>query len=157
VKTLHFIPLVKAFRYRFTCEVAACGGRMCFFLPHTSCGCVVVAETLFPDITYGYNTSFVAGCTEMGDVAAVIPAVHATNPGTSGTGHGINYAIADKHQAYVDGSVLSAAVAVKLLYGNAELAKNIAENKKNLMTIPEYIKTIDTLNKTLDSETFIKF
>ncbi len=31
VKTLHFIPLVKAFRYRFTCEVAACGGRMCFF------------------------------------------------------------------------------------------------------------------------------
>ena len=36
-------------------------------------------------------------------------------------------------------------------------AKNIAENKKNLMTIPEYIKTIDTLNKTLDSETFIKF
>jgi hypothetical protein len=93
----------------------------------------------------------------MGDVAAVIPAVHATNPGTSGTGHGINYAIADKHQAYVDGSVLSAAVAVKLLYGNAELAKNIAENKKNLMTIPEYIKTIDTLNKTLDSETFIKF
>ena len=24
VKTLHFIPLVKAFRYRFTCEVAAC-------------------------------------------------------------------------------------------------------------------------------------
>ena len=31
VKTLHFIPLVKAFHYRFTCEVAACGGRMCFF------------------------------------------------------------------------------------------------------------------------------
>ena len=35
VKTLHFIPLVKAFRYRFTCEVAACGGRMCFFLQRT--------------------------------------------------------------------------------------------------------------------------
>ena len=35
MKQLHFIPLVKAFRYRFTCEVAACGGRMCFFLQRT--------------------------------------------------------------------------------------------------------------------------
>jgi len=35
VKTLHFIPLVKAFRYRFTCEVAACGGRMCSCLKCT--------------------------------------------------------------------------------------------------------------------------
>ena len=35
VKTLHFIPLVKAFRYRFTCEVAACGGRMCLCLQRT--------------------------------------------------------------------------------------------------------------------------
>ena len=35
VKPLHFSPLVKAFRYRFTCEVAACGGRMCCFLQRT--------------------------------------------------------------------------------------------------------------------------
>ena len=107
------------------------------------------AEELFPGIKYDYNETFYASCTDMGDVATVIPAVHGYTPGCSGTGHGIDFMIANPEDAYVNSSLLSAALAVKLLYGDAEPAKKIAEQKKDLLPIPEYIKIIDKLNRTL--------
>ena len=112
------------------------------------------AEELFPAIKYDYNQSFFASCTDMGDIATVIPAVHGYVPGCCGTGHGIDYGIANPDDAYVNSSLLSATVAVKLLYGDAEPARKIAAQKKDLLPITEYIRIIDDINKTVSSRDY---
>ncbi|MBE6406733.1 MAG: amidohydrolase [Lentisphaerae bacterium] len=109
------------------------------------------AEELFPGIKYDYNSTFFASCTDMGDIATVLPAVHGYTPGCGGIGHGANYCIANPQAAYVDSSLLSATVALKLLHGDAAPAKKIAEKKKDLLPIPEYIKIIDKINMTRSS------
>lgn len=106
------------------------------------------AEELFPGIPYDYNETFYASSTDMGDVGTVIPAVHGYTPGGKGTGHGIDYGIADPQAAYVDSSLLSAVLAVKLLCGDAASAKKIAAQRDGLITIPEYIRIIDKINQT---------
>lgn len=110
------------------------------------------AEELFPGIDYDYNRVFFASCTDMGDIATVIPAVHAYTPGCCGTGHGADFMIKSPEDAYVNSSLLNAAIAIKLLYGDAEPAKKIAAQKKDLLPIPEYIKIIDQINKTVTSK-----
>ena len=110
------------------------------------------AEELFPGIKYDYNSSFFASSTDMGDIGTVIPAVHGYVPGACGTGHGTDYEIADQKSAYVDSSLLNAVFAVKLLYGDAAPARKIAAERTGLLSIPEYIKTIDRINLTRTSE-----
>lgn len=110
------------------------------------------AEELFPGIKYDYNSTFFASSTDMGDVGTVIPAVHGYVPGARGNSHGITYEIANQKEAYVDSSLLSASLAVKLLYGDAEPARKIAAEREGLISIPEYIKTIDRINLTRTSE-----
>ena len=110
------------------------------------------AEELFPGIEYGYNRTFLASSTDMGDIGTVLPAVHGYTPGGRGTGHGTDYGIADPQAAYVDSSLLSASLAAKLLYGDAAPAKKIAAQRDGLISIPEYIKIIDQVNRTLSSK-----
>ena len=110
------------------------------------------AEELFPGIEYDYNGTFEAASTDMGDVGTVIPAVHGYTPGRKGTGHGIDYGIADPEAAYVASSLLSSVFAVKLLYGDAAPAKKIAAQRDGLLSIPEYIRTIDRINLTRTTE-----
>lgn len=111
-----------------------------------------VAESLFPGVPYDYNSSFLASCTDMGDVATVIPALHGYTPGGGGTGHGADYFIADKESAYVKSTLLSATAALELLYGDGKEARRIAARKKDLLPIPEYIRIIDRINQVRKSE-----
>ena len=110
------------------------------------------AEELFPGIRYDYNSCSFASSTDMGDVGTVVPAVHGYTPGGKGTGHGIDYGIASPQAAYVDSSLLSAAAAVKLLYGDAAPAGKIAAQREGLISIPEYVRIIDKVNQTRSSE-----
>ena len=110
------------------------------------------AEELFPGIQYDYNRTFYASSTDMGDVGTVVPAVHGYTPGAKGTGHGVDYGIADPQAAYVDSSLLSAVFAVKLLYGDAAPARKIAAKRDGLLSIPEYIRVIDKINQTHSSQ-----
>ena len=111
-----------------------------------------LAEEIFPGIDYNYNRTFLASCTDMGDIATVIPAVHCYAPGGSGTSHGIDYYISDKESAYVKSSLLSATAAMELLFGDATPAKEIAARKKDLLPIPEYIRIIDKINQVKSSK-----
>ncbi len=111
-----------------------------------------IAEELFPGITYDYNSTFLASCTDMGDIATVIPAIHGYTPGGAGTSHGIDYYISDKDSAYVKSSLLSATAAMELLYGDGAPAREIAAGKKDLLPIPEYIKIIDKINQVKSSQ-----
>ncbi|MBR1952231.1 MAG: amidohydrolase [Lentisphaeria bacterium] len=108
-------------------------------------------EFLDPEAFFDDNQHFYSSCTDMGDIATVIPAVHAYAAGAKGTGHGIDYGIADSFAAYVRSSQINAVAAVELLFGDAQTGKHIAADKKNLMRIPEYIKIIDSINKTVSS------
>lgn len=110
-----------------------------------------VVKFVKPDADFDANTNFLSSCTDMGDVATVIPAVHAYAMGGGGVGHGITYHIANKEQAYVESSIFNTLIAVDLLYKDAEVGKKIAAKKKDLMPIPEYIKVIDSINKTVSS------
>lgn len=97
------------------------------------------------------NTRFFSSCTDMGDIATVLPAVHGYSLGGGGTSHGIDYHIADPEKAYIESSVLNAVIAVDLLFGDAGKGKAIAAKKRELLPIPEYIRIIDNLSKTVSS------
>ena len=110
-----------------------------------------VVHSLFPDEPFDLNQSFDAGCTDMGDLATVVPAVEGAIPGAAGTGHGADYRVADETMAYVGSSKVNALTVLELLYGDAARGKEIASHKSRLMPIPDYVKTVKDLNKTVDS------
>ena len=110
-----------------------------------------VAQFLVPGAAYDANSYFMSSCTDMGDVATVIPAIHGYVPGAGGTSHSDTYFIDDEYSAYIVNSEVNALLAVELLYGDAEKGRAIAAHKKNLMSIEEYIKLIDSLNQTIES------
>jgi hypothetical protein len=85
----------------------------------------------------------------MGDVATIMPGVHGYCPGYKGTGHGCDMQICDEYSSYVTISMLNAEICLNLLYGDAATAKEIAADRKGLLSIPEYIKIIDSLNGTV--------
>lgn len=105
-------------------------------------------HSLHPGVPYDNNKIFFASCTDMGDVAAIIPGVHGYVPSSSGTSHGIDYRISDPYVAYVETSIINTLLAVELLHGDGEKGRKIAERKKDLLSIEEYIKIIDKINMT---------
>lgn len=112
--------------------------------------CNVVRE-VSPETEFTPNDKFFASCTDMGDIATVIPAVHGYCLGGKGTSHGINYGIGDQYKAYIENSILNTLIAIDLLCNDAEKGKVIAARKKDLLPIPEYIKVIDKLSMTVNS------
>lgn len=85
------------------------------------------------------DTGHRTGSTDMGDVAHIMPALHPHVRGFSGTGHGSDWAIEDKFQAYILPAKLMAMTVIDLLAGNAETAKHILETSKPPMTKDEYL------------------
>ena len=112
--------------------------------------CDVVKE-LVPGIELVPNQKFFSSCTDMGDIAMIIPAVHGYCLGGKGISHGIDYGIGDQYKAYIENSILNALIAVELLRDDAAKGKKIAAGKKDLLPISEYIKTIDNLSQTVRS------
>ena len=79
------------------------------------------------------------GSTDMGDISHIMPAVHPSMSGASGISHGKDFMISDKEMAYLAPAKALALMAVDLLYGNAETAKEIQARHKPLMTKEEYL------------------
>ena len=109
----------------------------------------VFAEAMghvFTEVKYnpsGWGT----GCSDMGDICAVMPAIHPFAGGASGTAHGINYQIPDPDTACVS-SAKSQLVALKLLLENGgEKAKQIVESYDAPMkSKEEYFAFVDSLD-----------
>jgi len=85
------------------------------------------------------------GCSDMGDICMVMPAIHPTVGGAEGTGHGVDYRIADPETACV-ASAKSQLLALKLLLENGAVrAKEILENCKPVFSSKEeYIACADS-------------
>lgn len=110
-----------------------------------------VVKLLAPDAPFDENSTFLASCTDMGDVATVIPSVHGYVPGSCGTPHGVDFAISDPYTSYVVNAKIEAAMAIEMLYGNGSTGIEIARRKANLISIPEYIATVSKVNRTCRS------
>ena len=105
-----------------------------------------VVKGLFPEADYDHNRIFYASCTDMGDVATVIPAVHGYVPGMTGTSHGKDYFVKDYYDGAVVPALVNARLAIELLINNAEKGKKIAANKAKLLSVDEYIRIIDDIS-----------
>lgn len=90
--------------------------------------------------------------TDMGDLSTIMPTLHGHTAGAAGTGHGINYRIADKQKAYVVNAKIVASMAIDLLANNAANARKIAENREGKLSKDEYIALADALNSVVSRE-----
>jgi amidohydrolase len=80
-----------------------------------------------------------SGSTDMGDISHVIPTLHPYMGGATGSGHGADFAIVDPRLAYVEPAKQLALMAVDLLWGDAESAREILKNWTPRMTKQEYL------------------
>ena len=72
------------------------------------------------------------GCTDMGDISSVMPAIHPHVGGASGTGHGNDYQISDPDCAVVLSTKYLVALTDALLSNGAEKANEVIKNAKVL-------------------------
>jgi len=87
-----------------------------------------------------------SGCSDMGDVSCVMPAIHPSIGGATGTSHTSGYTITDPVTACVDSAKVQCSILTHLLGEDAAGAKKIlAEGRQNYPTIPEYLASIDAL------------
>lgn len=87
------------------------------------------------------------GSTDMGDVSAIMPAVHPHASGAVGIGHGSDYYIADKKMACLQPAQCLAVMADMLLTDDARLAKKVIEEADPYFkSKEEYLKAIDKLS-----------
>ncbi len=86
------------------------------------------------------------GCTDMGDMSQVMPTVTAFCGGGAGTGHGVDYHIADFDSACMDSAAAQALILYRLLENNAAKAKDVVENAKpNFTSYKEYMDYLDSM------------
>ncbi|HIE27662.1 TPA: amidohydrolase [Candidatus Poribacteria bacterium] len=80
------------------------------------------------------------GSTDMGDICHIMPAIHPYIGGAEGTGHSMDWRVADPDIAYVTPAKVLAMTAVDLLYDDAQKAKEILQKTKPRMTKEEYLQ-----------------
>jgi amidohydrolase len=85
------------------------------------------------------ETGHRSGSTDMGDISHVMPTLHPYMGGATGSGHGADYAIADPRLAYVEPAKQLALMAVDLLWGDAEAARDILKTWTPRMTKEAYL------------------
>ncbi len=86
------------------------------------------------------------GCTDVGDISLVMPAVHAFGSGGAGAAHGPTYHIADFDSACMDSAKAQVMIIRKLLENEAAKAKHVVENANpRFKSKEEYIAFMDSL------------
>jgi len=86
------------------------------------------------------------GCTDMGDISCVMPAIHPYAGGASGIAHGENYSIKDPERACVNSAKAQVLIVDALLTDNAVRAKHVIENARPIYpSFREYFDAVDAL------------
>ena len=81
-----------------------------------------------------------ASSTDMGDVSAIVPSLHAYACGSAGTMHGKDYYVEDKELSCVENARFQLALVEKLLSNGASVAKEI---------IDKYVPVFNNLDEYL--------
>lgn len=114
-----------------------------------------VAAMFFDEDRLAFNNNWGTGCSDMGDISTVMPAVHPNCAGGFGPGHSTEFKIKDPVLACVTNAKIQAGTAALLLSDNAKLAKKvIAERKVLYPSFKDYFKAIDAT--TVNTEAVIK-
>ncbi|NLM79482.1 MAG: peptidase dimerization domain-containing protein, partial [Ruminococcaceae bacterium] len=94
----------------------------------------------------GFSDKWSTGCTDMGDLSCVMPAVHPYASGATGTGHGVDYQIKDVEKACLNAAKAQLLMVEALLQNGAEKAQSIIKGCKPLYpSIKAYLADIDQL------------
>lgn len=102
------------------------------------------------------DDSWGTGSTDMGDISAIMPAVHPHASGTVGTGHGCDYYIDDKKLACLQPAQCLVVAADLLLRDGAALAQRVIRESKPLYkSKEEYLEAIEKL--TLEKEAAVVY
>ena len=103
--------------------------------------------------TVRYNpTGWSTGCSDLGDVSMVFPAVHPYVGGVKGTGHGNDFFIDDPDTACVDLAKVEMLMLDILLRNDAERGWQIKKNfVPTFATMEEYFACIDALDMDKDA------
>ena len=99
-------------------------------------------------MTFKYNPNgWGTGCSDMGDMSAVMPAIHPYANGAVGSAHGIDYRITDPENACVDSAKMQVQAVRILLENDAVMAKQIvADYEPAFKTFQEYFDFVDALD-----------
>ena len=81
------------------------------------------------------------GSTDMGDLSQVMPSLHPYVAAADGTGHGIDYIIADYRRAVVDSAISMALTVVDLLSDGAAEARGIIDSHTPSLTRKGYVES----------------
>lgn len=109
----------------------------------------------FLDTVYVYPDQCVTGCTDMGDVSCVMPAVQFHIPGASGQSHGTDYRIADPETAAVTAAKVLLTMLAELLEEGAVQAKKIlAAHVPVFASKEEYFQRMDDMFLDKDAVTY---
>lgn len=89
-----------------------------------------------------------AGSTDMGDLAHIMPVIQPGMNGSTGTFHGKDYAIADKELSYLWNGILMAETAIDLLWDDAHVGAAVVTNYAAPMTRAEYLQFMRDISNT---------
>ncbi len=89
-----------------------------------------------------------AGSTDLGDLAHLMPVIQPSMNGSSGTFHGNDYALVDREVSYLWNGDLMAETALDLLWGDAARGRALKAQHTPLMTKDEYLRFMHDLSRT---------
>lgn len=106
--------------------------------------------------TVNYNPAgWGTGCSDMGDVSAVMPALHPHIGGAEGNAHGSKYRIVDPETACIKSAAVQLIFLVMALENGGERAKSIIENyEPEFASMQEYFDFMDKLSLDCDAVTY---
>ncbi len=97
------------------------------------------------------------GCTDMGDLSQIMPAVHAFGSGGAGAAHGPTYHIFDFDSACMDSAKAQVMILRKLLENGAARAKDVVANAKPTFTDKQaYLAQLDSLSGDMDAVEYLE-
>lgn len=116
---------------------------------HSDKGIALVKEafTQVVDSFDGDARKWGTGCSDMGDVSALMPALHPYVGGAAGASHGNDYRIADPELACVKSAQMQLAFLVTALKNGGEKAQEVIDDYQPVFaTMQEYFDYVDKLN-----------
>jgi amidohydrolase len=97
------------------------------------------------------------GCTDMGNLSCVMPALHPHGSGMHGHGHGDDCYVEDKHSALTLAAQFQLCTCEALLCDNAVSARRIIAEKHTLYPdIKTYLKALDRQTADIDGVTYLE-
>ena len=95
------------------------------------------------------------GCTDMGDISSIMPAVHPHCSGSKGNSHGSDYRIVDKRLGCLLPAQCLAATAALLLENDASAARRVVAEARPLFPSKEaYLAAIDHFDSIREAVTY---